>query len=282
MNNLNVVESFNNTSTKGNLIIGNESVIKGYQRNAPLKNIHIIFSLEDDTQLIIDNIPIRIRKGEVIALSTGQLLEYVSGNNLVIYSFNKEFYCIQDHDHEVSCAGTLFYNHFDLKSIQLSIEHQKYFQQIYDNILEEFKNTDNLNNEMLKVLIKQLIISLTRLIKKQQISSSPENTQNELLRQYNLLVEQHFRNKHQVKFYASELFKSPKTLSNTFKIFKTSPLQIIHHRIALEAKRLLSYSSKSFKEIAFELGFKDPSHLSRLFKKQVGISMQEFKKRRFP
>ncbi len=281
MNNINTVESFNNTSTKGNLIVGNEALIRNYDNTIPLKNIHLIFSADKPTNLIVDNIPISIKNGEVIALSTGQLLEYVSGSNLIVYRFNKEFYCIQDHDHEVSCAGTLFYNHFDLKSIQLSDRYITYFQQIHENILEEFKNTDSLNNEMLKVLVKQLIISLTRLIKAQQISKLPENSQNELLRQYNLLVEKKFRENHQVKFYAEALFKSPKTLSNTFKNFNTSPLQIIHHRIALEAKRLLSYSEKSFKEIAFDLGFKDPSHLSRLFKKEVGTSMLEFKKNRF-
>lgn len=67
--------------------------------------------------------------------------------------------------------------------------------------------------------------------------------------------------------YADLLNKSPKTLSNLFSIYnQKSPLQIIHERISLESKRLLVYTDKSTKEIAFELGFEEVAHFSRFFK----------------
>jgi AraC-like DNA-binding protein len=51
------------------------------------------------------------------------------------------------------------------------------------------------------------------------------------------------------------LNKSPKTLSNLFKKYnEKSPLQIIQDRTILEARRLLRYSDKSIKEIAYEIG----------------------------
>lgn len=75
------------------------------------------------------------------------------------------------------------------------------------------------------------------------------------------------------------MFKSPKTLSNNFAKFEKSPLQIIHDRIILEAKRLLIYTEKTAKEIAYEIGFEDASHLSRMFKKHTSFSPSEFKKR---
>ena len=100
----------------------------------------------------------------------------------------------------------------------------------------------------------------------------------DLLRSFNLLVEEHFKSEHSVAFYADKLHKSPKTLSNSFAKLSRSPLQIIHQRIILEAKRLLTYSNKSAKEIAFEVGFEDASHLSRLFKKHTNLSPSEFKK----
>ena len=55
-------------------------------------------------------------------------------------------------------------------------------------------------------------------------------------------------------------------------------MQIIHQRIVLEAKRLLTYTDKTAKEIAYEVGFDDASHLSRLFKKYTSQSPSEFKK----
>jgi AraC-like DNA-binding protein len=45
----------------------------------------------------------------------------------------------------------------------------------------------------------------------------------------------------------------------------------------LEAKRLLIYTDKSTKEIAYELGFEEVAHFSRFFKKQIGQAPTEFK-----
>ena len=93
-----------------------------------------------------------------------------------------------------------------------------------------------------------------------------------------MLVESHFKEAHSVAFYAEKLNKSPKTLSNSFAKYNHSPLQIIHSRIVLETKRQLLYTDKSSKEIAYDIGFDDASHLSRLFKKQTSLTPSEFKK----
>jgi AraC family transcriptional activator of pobA len=51
----------------------------------------------------------------------------------------------------------------------------------------------------------------------------------------------------------------------------------IQQEIVLEAKRLLYHSSCSVKEIAYELGYEDPTYFSRLFKKTVGKTPGEFR-----
>ena len=125
----------------------------------------------------------------------------------------------------------------------------------------------------------RFIIISTRLLKaKEGFVETTKNTKIDLLREFNLLVESFFKTEHSVSFYADKLFKSPKTLSNNFAKLNTSPLQIIHERIILEAKRLLIYTDKTAKEIAYEVGFDDASHLSRLFKKHTTLSPSDFKK----
>ena len=101
----------------------------------------------------------------------------------------------------------------------------------------------------------------------------------DIIRHFNLLVEDHYKREHQVQFYASQLNKSPKTLSNLFALYnQSSPLQVIQDRLILEAKRLFHYTDKSAKEIALELGFDDAAHFSRFFKNQVNISPSDFRK----
>jgi AraC-like DNA-binding protein len=57
-----------------------------------------------------------------------------------------------------------------------------------------------------------------------------------------------------------------------------APLQVIHERIAAEAKRLLLYSNKKATEIAEILGYDDVASFSRFFKRNSGISISAFKK----
>ncbi|TBL81115.1 response regulator [Paenibacillus thalictri] len=44
------------------------------------------------------------------------------------------------------------------------------------------------------------------------------------------------------------------------------------------AKRLLSDAGKSLKEIAYEVGYKDPNYFSRVFKKSTGLSPSDYRK----
>ena len=132
---------------------------------------------------------------------------------------------------------------------------------------------------MLRVLLKRLLIKSSRLIKNTIPAPDIATSQYDLVRQYHILVEQHFRSKHKVADYADLLFKSPKTLSNHFKqVGEKTPLQVINDRIILEAKRLLIYSDKNVEEVAYGVGFNDAGHFSKFFKKHTTLPPGMFKK----
>jgi AraC family transcriptional regulator, transcriptional activator of pobA len=80
--------------------------------------------------------------------------------------------------------------------------------------------------------------------------------------------------------YARELNISTPYLNECVK--KTTGVSVSNHiqeRVILEAKRLLYYSNKSVKEIAFGLGFDDYPYFSRLFTKVAGMSAQAFRQK---
>lgn len=56
-----------------------------------------------------------------------------------------------------------------------------------------------------------------------------------------------------------------------------TPLEIVHDRVMLEAKRSLAYTSLSIAETAYALGFTDPAYFSRFFQKREGMSPQVFR-----
>jgi AraC family transcriptional activator of pobA len=57
-----------------------------------------------------------------------------------------------------------------------------------------------------------------------------------------------------------------------------SPVQIIHARILLEAKRQLHYTDRAVREVAFALGFEDPAYFTRFFSRLSGVSPRLFRR----
>lgn len=272
-------KTFTEFSTNAFLKIGDESLLETYKTSKQAGLYTFIRTRSTKAEIIVDSIPYTINPNSVLVLTAVQYVQYVSGKNLVVYQFNREFYCIKDHDKEVSCAGLLFFGNVHVPIIALNTSEEKKLAVLNDVFMDEFDTEDTIQAEMLRMLMARYIIICTRLLKaKEGFVEAVKDSKIELLRAFNLLVESHFKTEHSVSFYANKLFKSPKTLSNTFAKLNTSPLQIIHGRIVLEAKRLLTYTDKTAKEIAYEIGFDDASHLSRLFKKNTQLSPSDFKK----
>jgi AraC-like DNA-binding protein len=143
----------------------------------------------------------------------------------------------------------------------------------------EMESKDDLQNDMLLMMLKRLLILCTRIYKEQTELTTFDKSQLDIVREYNYLVESNFKTKHQVADYAEMLNKVQKHYLIYSKIQrKKSPLQIIQDRTILEARRLLRYSDKSIKEIAYEIGYEDIQSFSRFFKKIEGVSPSDFKK----
>ncbi len=92
------------------------------------------------------------------------------------------------------------------------------------------------------------------------------------------LVERDFAGRHLVKDYLDELHVSQKLLSIcTNDNAGKTPLDIINNRLLLEAERRLLYTDMRVKEISTKLGFADPAHFVKFFKKHLGSTPSDFR-----
>jgi len=95
------------------------------------------------------------------------------------------------------------------------------------------------------------------------------------------LMERRFRTSSGIADYAAALGVSEKQLRQACrKVAGLSPVQQLRRRRALEAQRLLTYSSMTISEISYALGFDDPAYFSRVFSADAGQSPAAFRKAR--
>ncbi|MCS3795932.1 helix-turn-helix domain-containing protein [Niastella sp. OAS944] len=230
-------------------------------------------------KITIDNIEYDFPANTILSLMVNQTFHFSHSTDIVAWQFNREFYCIIDHDKEVSCVGFLFFNTQQQMFINLNPENTHKTDLLQQMFIEEFETVDNIQEDMLRMLLKRLIIIATRLAKTQYVPAQVINDPKlDIIRQFNVLVETHYKKEHSVKFYADQINRSPKTLSNLFALYNNkSPLTIIQDRIVLEAKRLLLYTDKSAKEIAYDLGFEDAAYFSNFFKKNTEFTPSDFR-----
>ncbi len=98
------------------------------------------------------------------------------------------------------------------------------------------------------------------------------------MRQFEKLIEQHYREKHLPKAYAEMMFLTPNHLNAlTNNVIGKSAGEIIRDRILLEAKRLLANSDLMINQIAEVLNFEDNAYFTRFFKKYLGITPEGFR-----
>ncbi len=229
----------------------------------------------------VDHVVMHLEKDEIIPLTPLHhvKMQKVEGEYLTLL-FNSNFYCIYGHDNEVSCNGFLFHGSSNVMRLKLSPQQAEQLTGIVDIFRGECDIKDNLQEEMLRIILKRFIITCTRIAREKfKVNDERENSF-DIIRQFYVLVDNHFKEKKQVQDYAEMLYRSPKTLSNLFSLYGlASPLRIIHERVDAEARRLLLYTNKSAKEISEILGFEDLATFSRFFKKMNKESISEYRKR---
>ncbi|MGN6394694.1 MAG: helix-turn-helix domain-containing protein [Mucilaginibacter sp.] len=255
-----------------------------YGKDQKEKSLTIAWNRGDDQIITIDHARYNFPSNTIHCLMTSENFHFEHAGTITAWQFSRDFYCIVDHDKEVSCVGFLFYGPPQKMFIRLNEMDTVRLNTMVEMIKDEFETCAQIQGEMMQVLLKRLIIIITRLAKEQFINPDElPGDKLDIIRKYNFLVETHYKKEHQVSFYAGQLFKSPKTLSNLFALYNDkSPVQIIQERLAQEAKRLFYYTDKTAKEIAYELGFEDAGHFGKFFKRVTGQSVTEIKKTSAP
>ncbi|MGN6416580.1 MAG: AraC family transcriptional regulator [Pseudobacter sp.] len=162
--------------------------------------------------------------------------------------------------------------------VQIPARERKGVEQLLEIILKEDKAGGELKDDFIRTAMIQLFIQVNRLmLPKEKAPAASYNSV--LLKNFQKLIELHFREKKLTRDYAAMLFVTPNHLNALSKHVTGKPAgELIRDRIVLEAKRLLVNAGMSIAELAAELGFEDNSYFTKFFRKYTGQTPESFRK----
>ncbi len=160
----------------------------------------------------------------------------------------------------------------------LSDEQKSKIEIIYEELLKEDQEHLKGKNAMIALKVLELLVQCDRFFTDVEIQQN-EHVYDDVVESFTDLIQKNFTKERSVLFYANALHVHPNHLNFLVKKHTglTAKGTIINH-ILLESKFLLSSSSLSIKEIAFKLGFDDPNYFSSLFRKNVKVSPESYRR----
>ncbi|TAN27572.1 MAG: helix-turn-helix domain-containing protein [Castellaniella sp.] len=156
---------------------------------------------------------------------------------------------------------------------------------LFRTLVDEYIHDRGGRISALAGLTSVLVVEVARL---RHLSVQPtEDTQDTesyaICQRFRDLVETHFRDHWPVADYAERLATTERSLRrHCLDGIGLSPLQIIHRRLFIEARRELIYTQQTTSEIAYQLGFSDPAYFTRFFARNSGNAPTEFRRRYRP
>jgi len=175
-----------------------------------------------------------------------------------------------------------FFSYAINEALYLSKKEETVIEGILKNIEQEYRSPiDGFSQNVMVSLIDVLLNYANRFYNRQFITRKPAS--NELLVKLDDLLEQHFGNSSgtglpTVKSIADHLHVSPNYLSDMLRVYTgQNTQQHIHNKLIEKAKEMLSTSSLSVAEVAYQLGFEHPQSFNKIFKRKTNISPMAFR-----
>lgn len=224
-----------------------------------------------------------IEVNSIIIISKNQNVHFnfsAGSNDFIFITFAQNF--IESSNEEVQkFLSFCMREHFEGKQIlRIEKEDEKNLSHL-TNQLYEIANawTGDLKKNSLFHYLQLLLIYCTHLSRKQDPNLVKGYT--EVVGKFTSLLENNFRSTQKVNFYSENLNLTYNSLARyTTNYCNKTPKEIIVERLILEIKRLLAGSNAPIKEIAFNLGFDEPTNLVKYFKKYTGVTPSEFRKKK--
>ena len=203
---------------------------------------------------------------------------YESKGKGILLVFTENF--IVNYSNQLETAKTFLLFNEMLASPKLQLNKAEFDEIItlIDLIKKEyFEVKDDYSANIIRKFVQIAVTKLFRIKSKDNIVFDDQKYLTKFL-QFQELVEKECFNHKKVSFYAKEMGITSKTLNNvTQSIIHQSAKALINDIVIIQSKRLIINSPASLTEIAYQVGFKEPTNFFKYFRKNTGVSPSEFR-----
>lgn len=241
---------------------------------------HVIWFQDCNVTHWVDFVPIKIKTNSLLFLNKDVVHRFDSKEEVKgkVLLFTDSFFCKTESDSKFLRHSILFNDLLDVAPVDIKNQSVQ-FDALLKLMLDESQTSnDEFQASILQKLLHNFLLFAERVRRKQGFTKLKKNADLDYVILFKDLLEENFKKQKQVNYYAKQIIISEKRLNQaTTKVLGKSPKQIIDDRVLLEAKRILAHTNESIKEIAYTLGFEEPTNFIKYFKKNSTITPTEFR-----
>ncbi len=232
---------------------------------------------------IIDSNEYEIRPPCVFFMSPGQAHKLKLSHDIdgYILLFTAEFYLLGQANKNKLLELPFFFS-VEQSTPPLLLNNTddvSFLKTLFERGVKELINSHSNQDDIIRSLL-DLILQTCNNLYPLGNTNSGNSRSNLIVKSLLLLIEDNYRNNFSIKQYADIMNITPNHLTQVVrKVTGKTSNQIIHDKVILETKRLLIHSDMTVTEIADYMSFADQSYFTKFFKKVVGITPAEYRKK---
>ncbi|MEO1437722.1 MAG: helix-turn-helix domain-containing protein [Bacteroidota bacterium] len=148
----------------------------------------------------------------------------------------------------------------------------------FEKLYKEYYTPNGYRNQILQSSLLSLLFKCKSTAKERGGKRKKRSKNEDLTFRFQNLVANSFIKHKKVIDYAELLHTTSNSLNLAVKaVLGRTAKEVIAGRIIQEAKRLLKYSNEDISEVSYSLGFEEPTHFSRFFKKMTSSTPKEYR-----
>lgn len=227
------------------------------------------------------------QEGTIVSFAPGQVIEV----NMIEDNVQPKVYGIIFHPDLIrdtplgqSIKNYGFFSYTVNEALHLSQRERDIVMDCLNKIQLELEHSiDKHSKHLIAMNIELLLNYCMRFYERQFITREVVNR--DILQKFENLIDDYFHNDlpqvgglPSVKYFADSVHLSANYFGDLIKKETgKSAQEYIHFKLIEQAKNLIVQSNKTMSEIAYQLGFAYPQHFGRLFKKQTGVTPNEYR-----